>query len=172
MMTKKMKLMSFVVFLFLVGSLSASYAQVGRLDDGKWNDDPVYQGNVVNYNDRHIWVDIQVENLGFDKVVGILWSDNGWYSANWAPAVYEYTFADGSEKWGVDVSPVGTFMWHRSSAHKWIELNGYEQAIGTDGKYIEYAIYYYDPYSGITYWDNNNGQDYAIWVKEPGGSWE
>jgi len=56
-----------------------AFAQVAKLADGKWNDDPVYQGNVVNYNDRHIWVDI---------------------------------------------------------------------------------------------WDNNNGQDYKIWVKEPGGSWE
>lgn len=145
-------------------------AQVGLAESGYWADPPTYQGNVVNYNDRHVWIDIWVHNLGFEKQVGIVWTDNGWETANWADAQYELTYEDGAERWGVDLSPVGTFMWHRSGGHKWISLDDSEQYLGANPHYIEFAIYYYDPYTGVTYWDNNYG--YNHWqLVAPANGW-
>ena len=147
----------------------AAMAQhVGRAGDGTWKGPWIYSGNVVSYNDRNVWIDAWVHNLGFNKDVGILWSDNGWYTANWTKCKYELTYSDGAERWGVDIAPIGQFMWHRSSAHGWVELNGYTQIIGSNGKYIEYAIYYLDKQTGRMYWDNNLGRNYRLWVVNPG----
>lgn len=144
-------------------------AQVGRVSDGVWRDPPEYQGNVINYNDRHFWVDIWVHNLGFKKEVGIIWSDNNWRTAHWADAKYELTYQDGAERWGLDVSPCGTFMWHRSGAHEWIELDDTRQPLGSNEKWIQYAIFYRNPYTGITYWDNNRGYNYWLLVAPKNG---
>ena len=138
-------------------------------DSGYWADPPVYQGNVLNFNDRHVWIDIWVHNLGFEKEVGVVWTDNGWLTANWEVAEYELTYSDGAERWGVDISPVGTFMWHRGGAHAWISNDGTETYLGSNEQYIEFAVYYYDPYTGQTYWDNNNGWNHWQLVAPSGG---
>ena len=163
------KLMSALVLAATLASGSAvKAANVGRVADGYWKGDWPYSGNVVGYNDLNVWIDLWVRNLGYAKDVGIIWTDNGWYSANWTKAKYEFTYSDGREQWGVDLLPAGKFMWHRSGAHGWVELNGYVQTIGTNGKYIDYAVYYRDPYTGNMYWDNNNGQNYRLWVVQSG----
>ena len=145
------------VIALLIGMAAPAFSQVGLVDSGYWANPSTYQGNVVNYNDRHAWIDIWVHNLGYEKEVGIVWTDNGWATANWSLAQYELTYDDGVELWGVDLSPVGTFMWHRSGGHKWISLDESEQYLGSIEHYIEFAIYYYNPYTGETYWDNNDG---------------
>jgi len=158
-----------LIAVLLAGTTTVSMAgHVGRVADGSWKSEWEYAGNVVGYNARNIWVDMWVHNLGFNKEVGILWTDNNWYSSTWSKAKYELTFADGAERWGVDVSPVGKFMWHRSSAHGWVELNNYIQTIGSNGKYIEYVIYFKDISNGMMYWDNNGGANYRLWVVQPG----
>lgn len=159
-----------LVCLMMMGAMApvARAGHVGLAGDGTWKGPWVYSGNVVSYNDRNVWIDIWVHNLGYSKDVGIIWTDNGWYSANWTKGRYELTYADGAERWGVDLMPIGKFMWHRSGGHGWVELSGYTQTIGSNGKFIEYAIYYKDLQTGRMYWDNNNGLNYRIWVVNPG----
>jgi len=158
-----------LALLVLVGVAAPLRAQhVGLAGHGTWKSDWIQGGNVVGYSPRNIWVDIWVHNLGFKKEVGILWTDNNWYSANWSKAKYELTYADGAERWGVDITPIGEFMWHRSSAHGWIELNGYTQTIGINGKQIEYVVYYNDISNGRMFWDNNGGQNFKLWVVKAG----
>ncbi len=167
------KMKKILIGLVLVsGLVSSAMAQqhVGRVGDGTWKGEWVQGGNVVGYNDRNIWVDIWVHNLGYSKEVGILWTDNGWYSSNWSKGKYELSYQDGAERWGVDLMPVGTFMWHRSGAHGWVELSKYVQTIGSNGKQIEYVIYYKDVSNGMMYWDNNGGANYKIWVVQPGAN--
>ncbi|HMO50698.1 MAG TPA: hypothetical protein PKE26_09765 [Kiritimatiellia bacterium] len=153
-----------------LGAAQRSDAQqrVGRVGDGTWKSEWEYGGNVVGWSPRNIWVDIWVHNLGFHKEVGIIWTDNNWYTATWSKGAYEFSFAEGSEQWGVDLMPVGKFQWHRSSAHGWVELNGYVQTIHSNGKVIEYVIYYKDISNGRMFWDNNGGANYRIWVVQPG----
>lgn len=159
-----------LAILVTVGIASSAMAEqhVGNAGHGTWKSEWIYAGNVVGYSPRNIWVDIWVHNLGFHKEVGILWTDNDWYTANWSMADYEMTFADGAERWGIDIAPIGQFMWHRSSAHGWIELNGYTQTIGSNGKKIEYVIFYNDISNGRMYWDNNGGANFHLWVVQPG----
>ena len=153
------------------GMTTGVWAQhVGLAGSGYWADPPVYQGNVINYNARHVWIDIWVHNLGYEKNVGIVWTDNNWATVNWADAQYEMTYADGAERWGVDLMPVGTFMWHRSGAHEWISLDDTSQYLGSAEKYIEFAVYYHDPYTGTMYWDNNDGWNHWQLVA-PGNGW-
>jgi len=159
-----------MVGMFLVmGLVSGAMAQhVGQIGAGTWKGEWEYAGNVVGYNARNLWVDIWVHNLGFHKEVGIVWTDNNWFTANWSKANYELSFADGAERWGVDLIPAGKFMWHRSGAHGWIEKNGYVQTIHSNGKAIEYVIYYNDLSNGMMYWDNNSGANYKVWVVQAG----
>ena len=155
--------------VLVAAAVPAVQAQhVGRVADGTWKGPWVYSGNVVSYNDRNTWLDIWVHNLGYNKEVGMVWTDNGWQTANWTKGVYELTWADGAERWGVDLIPAGQFMWHRSSAHGWVDRAGNVQIIGSNGKAIEYAIYYLDKHTGRMYWDNNHGRNYSIWVVKSG----
>jgi len=162
------KLMIGMLVLMGLASVVMGQQHVGRIGHGSWKGEWEQGGNVVGYNDRSIWVDIWVHNLGYQKEVGILWTDNNWYSSTWSKAGYELSYSDGTERWGIDIAPIGTFMWHRSGAHGWIELNGYLQTISSFGKSIEYVIYYKDVTSGLMYWDNNGGANYKIWVVQPG----
>jgi hypothetical protein len=149
--------------LVAAGSLHAASAQhVGKVADGYWKGDWPYSGNVVGYNDRNVWIDLWVHNLGFHKEVGIVWTDNDWADAHWTAASYEFSYTDGAEQWGVDLLPAGKFMWHRSSAHGWVELDGDVQIIRDEGRYIDYAIYYHDVATGAWYWDNNGGQNHRL----------
>lgn len=156
--------------LMAVGFVSTTFAQphVGKVADGYWKGDWPYSGNVVAYNDRNVWIDIWVHNLGYHKEVGIVWTDNDWQSANWTLGHYEFTYQDGAEQWGVDLIPAGKFMWHRSGAHGWVELDGDVQTIHDSGKYIDYAIFYTDVVTGTMYWDNNGGSNHRLWVVQPG----
>lgn len=152
----------------LISASTVMAQHVGQVDAGAYMGEWQYAGNVVGYSPRSIWVDIWVHNLGYHKEVGILWTDNDWYTANWADAGYEFSYADGAEQWGVDIDPIGKFGWHRSGAHSWFELGGYGQTIGSNGKEIEYVVYYNDISNGNMYWDNNGGQNYRISVVNPG----
>lgn len=165
---QKSSLVALVVSGVMLVSQSALAQHVGRVADGYWKGDWPYSGNVVSYNDRNVWIDIWVHNLGYTKSVGIVWTDNGWAKVNWTSAKYELSYKDGAERWGVDLIPAGKFMWHRSGAHGWVENTGNIQTISNNGKYIEYAIYYQNPYTGTTYWDNNGGYNFRLWVVQPG----
>ena len=136
---------------------------VARIADGTWADPTVIYGNGFAYSMRNIWVDIRVQNLGYNKTVGIRWTDNNWYTWHDSLASYEHPLAGGYEQWGVDVTPVGKYDWRRYGIY-WVELTGYEQLIGTQGKTVQYAIFYKD-HNNIWHWA---GQNYSIQVVAPG----
>lgn len=164
--------------VFLIAALAAvvtaanvhAQQHVGLAGAGYWPGSWLPGGNVAGFNPRNFWIDIWVHNLSIHKEVGIIWTDNNWYSFNWNKAKYELTYRDGSERWGLDLLPAGTFMWHRGGAHGWIENAGYTQTIGANGKFIEYVIYFIDLSRGKMYWDNNAGQNYRCWLVKPGSS--
>jgi len=167
---KKMKkiIIMFIVAATWVATGARAQQPVGLAGAASWNGSWLPGGNVTGYNPRNIWIDIWVHNICFRKEVGIIWTDNSWYSFNWNKAAYELTYRDGVERWGVDLQPAGTFMWHRSGVHGWIENTGYTQTIGANGKFIEYVIYFIDLNKGNIYWDNNHGNNHRCWVVHPG----
>ncbi len=115
---------------------------------------------VVSYNDRNTWLDIWVHNLGFHKEVGMVWTDNGWQTANWSKATYELTWADGAERWGVDLIPIGQFMWHRSSAHGWVDLAG---RFSTAWKKVFHSV---ENFPENFPWCGKNGPEFSmVWIR-------
>jgi hypothetical protein len=50
------------------------------------------------------WVDLSVRNDAYEKVAGVVWSTDGWQTAQVAPAAFEHgALPGGREQWGVDV---------------------------------------------------------------------
>lgn len=162
------KLFFSLVAAFTLASAAMAQQHVGQISAGSWKSEWIPGGNVAAWSPRNLWVDIWVHNLGFHKQVGILWTDNNWYTHNWSMASYEFSFKDGAECWGLDIAPIGEFQWHRGGAHAWVELTGYEQPIANNGKFIEYVIFYLDKSTGRMHWDNNGGTNYRVWVVQPG----
>ena len=83
----------------------------------------------------HLDIDVEVQNLAFNKEVGIIYTDDG---DSWStlPLVYLETLPNGNERWG------------------------YHNNFAQSGFGIQFAVYY--TVNGETYWDNNNGQDYTV----------
>jgi len=50
------------------------------------------------------WIDLRVQNLAYDKAVGVVWTDDNWNTAHWSYAQYETDLGGGYERWGVDLS--------------------------------------------------------------------
>ena len=165
-MKKLMKMAATVAILSMLSATNLAKAQeLYHIADGAWGNGAQIYGNGFAYETKNFWVDIAIQNLGYNKEVGIVWSDNQWFSWQEASAWYEGSLGDGYEAWGLDVVPCGISDTRRYGKF-WVESNGYEQSISSSaGKYLEYAIYY--TIDGVTYWDNNNGENYRVYVVDP-----
>ena len=82
-----------------LGEGEQANAVVAVLDSGHYFGTPVGDGF---YYDS-IWVDLSVRNDGYDKQVGILWTNDGWKTSHTAAASYKGALDGGRERWGVDV---------------------------------------------------------------------
>jgi len=83
------------------------------------------------------WIDIQVQNLAYNKDIKVLWSNDNWNTVNVAQAELEHDLGGGYEQWGVDVElPIGNYYY------------------GTTSRNIEYAIV--GTIDGVQYSDPGN----------------
>jgi hypothetical protein len=152
--------------LAAVSSMSFAAGEVQYLASGVWGDGIVVTGNGFGYEARNFWVDAKVQNLAYNKVVGVRWTDNNWATYTNSAASYELTNADGTERWGVDVKPAGWVDYTRFGNPTWKNVTtGAVNSIPTGGQKIKFAIYY--TVNGVTYWDNNNGQNYELNITNP-----
>ncbi len=170
-----MKLAKHIVAGCLSLSALAVFADpVEQINSGHWTGECSTSGDTANSNTvscpQNIWVDISVENLAFEKEVGIVWTDQGWAEGHvfTTHASYEHALSDGLEQWGVDVTPAGISV-SRSGPKLWVtvdadgepvETSTFEFPVGSGARVIEYAIFY--NVNGQTFWDNNSGQNYTI----------
>ncbi|MFT3775192.1 MAG: hypothetical protein QM820_58335 [Minicystis sp.] len=91
---------------------AASYddnSVVGRQGDGVFRNASGMEVTITEsgpsrtyYVDWGYWIDIYVENLAYDKSVGVIWTQDGWATANVSYATYETDLGGGYERWGVD----------------------------------------------------------------------
>ena len=96
-----------------------------------------------------------MQNWSYHKDCGIVWTTDGWTDRiGWAEAWYEGTIDDGRERWGVDLEHIVDFHF---MAEGETNHDAYD-----NGYLFEYAIYY--TVNGVTYWDNNGGDNYSIWL--------
>lgn len=133
--------------LGIFGAVNAMAAEVELIQDGEWidNHNPQHMSWLW---DENVWVDIKIENIAFNKRVGIVWTVDGWETNNVAVASYEQALSGNFEQWGVDVTPAKTM-----SDCFWCE---------PDDVIFEYAIFFEDQDNNVTYWDNNLGDNYQI----------
>lgn len=97
--------------------------------------------------EAHLALDIAVREGGQDVTVGIVWTKDGWSSAEWGAATYDASLLDGFATYALDIA-VGT------------GLKG--PAVDTTFD-VFYAVFY--EVDGVTYWDNNDGQDYHVYIE-------
>lgn len=112
--------------------------------------------------DVNLWVDFKIRNLGAPTSIGIVWTDDNWYTWQVQSAQFEGNLPDGSQQWGVDIMPTGGAYYHRSVGFiRWYTVNrpGYVDVSDTHKVYIQYALFY--EVNGQWYWDNNGGQNYS-----------
>lgn len=93
---------------------AASYddnSVVGRLGDGLFQSNTGVDVTITEsgpsrtyYVDWGYWIDIYVENLSYDKSVGVVWTQDGWATANVSYASYEADIGGGYERWGLDLT--------------------------------------------------------------------
>ena len=136
-------------YRFDVASAPVSAARgVRRLADGQWQSGYEAPSGVRYgwYWDANVWIDVAVENLAFDKVVGVRWTTGGWATHHEALGEYEHALGDGWEQWGVDVTPAA-----RMSSFSWCD---------PEPVAFEYAIFY--RVDGHTYWDNAGGSNHHV----------
>lgn len=136
----------------------ANAGNVNHLAAGSWVSSTTQIPGAVNYG-HSIWVDLSVYNLAYEKDVGIVWTDDDWATWHEADAWYEGSLGNNWEKWGIDITPIGT----RSTAGnltKWSNFYGGWTDFLSAPITIEYAVYYRA--AGGEWWDNNNGQNYTL----------
>lgn len=95
-------------------SSAASYDDntvVARLGDGLYQQDMVpvviitQSGPTTSWQcDWGYWVDITVENLAYQKDVGLIWSADGWQTSHVSYAGYEANLGGGYERWGLNLT--------------------------------------------------------------------
>lgn len=145
------------MFLALALTVSAAHADnVYFADAGSWASAPVQIPGAVD-TDYHLWVDLSVYDLAYEKDVGIRWTDDNWATWHDAAAWYDGELGGGWQRWGVDITPIGT----RSTdgqTNKWENLYGGWRTV--TGVTVQFAVYYRA--AGGEWWDNNGGQNYSV----------
>ena len=92
---------------------------------------------------------VVVENLSPNKTVGIRLTKDGWVTFQDIPASYSYSMNTGGS----------------SNVEVW-SFNRQLTLLGGSSSY-EFAVYYTDQATGITYWDNNFDQNYQVSAASP-----
>lgn len=92
-------------------------------------------------------VDVAVENLAYDKQVGIVWTYDSWQHVETCALAYERPLDDGMELWGADCGK------------------------DTEGQTSDPYFAAYAAMNGTTYWDSNGGWNYAIGPTPAGPDW-
>lgn len=111
--------------------VTQSLEAVAVLDSGHWSQILACSG--FCYSRYNFWVDIGVRNDGFQKEVGVVWTQDGWQSSRTTFATYERTRDDGLEIWGLDV------------------VLGDDRSRPAD---VEYAVF--ARMNGQVFWDSHN----------------
>ena len=144
---------------------TAQAAEVERRDDGYWFG-PTYTTSEGEFQDVNIWIDIDVENIAYEKDVGMYWTDDDWATVNYADAWYEDPGDGTIERWGIDIIPIAAYPIPSSSGS-----SPNEDCLTSEDPFaclepptssnpwsltIQYALFY--TVDGVTYWDNNGWQ--------------
>lgn len=84
---------------------------VGRQGDGVFQNSTGMEVTITAsgpservYVDWGYWIDIYVKNLAYDKSVGIIWTQDGWQTANVSYAGYETGLGGNYERWGLNLT--------------------------------------------------------------------
>lgn len=156
-----MRLLPALILFLPVAASAANLYQAGH---GSWAGATSPWGDKTTRTDVNVWVDLSVYNLCYVKDVGVRWTDDDWATAHDADAWYEGSLGGGWERWGVDIVPMGGFLWDGQSWDRYVSWTGDTRSI--DGSVdIEYAAFY--SCDGVTWWwDNNGGANYVL-VLEP-----
>lgn len=56
------------------------------------------------YNDWGYWIDLQVQNLAYEKTVGVIWTADDWTTSHVSYASYEADIGGGYERWGLNIT--------------------------------------------------------------------
>ena len=138
-------------------TLFAAFA--GNIDQkahGTW--DVAVGSSPDAWAEKGVWIDVLVDNLAADKVVGIVWTDNNWSTNNVSYLTYEYNAGNNKEQWGLDFAPMGRLDSYYIGG--WSNyITGTVRAGGVSTT-VEYAVFV--EANGQTYWDNNQGQNYTL----------
>ncbi len=93
------------------------------------------QGSAGFSDATHVHVLAAVKNLAFAKQVGMVFTTDGWATANVASGHFDHMLKSGNEVWAID-APVGA------------------------ATRVEYALFY--RVSGQEFWDNNFSRNYVL----------
>lgn len=138
-----------LLFLALLAPAVLAYTgQVDQLAHGQWRSNirPIPGQHYMMRWDANVWVDVAVQDLAYNKQVGIRWTTNNWQTYTTTPAAYEQELSGNYEQWGVNLTPA-------------LVMEGCQYCIPYTRE-LQYAVYY--TVNSQTYWDNNNGQNYKI----------
>lgn len=107
-----------------------------------------------------MWIDVKVEDLAYDKVVGIVWTDDNWITNTTSYLSYEYDLSGNFEQWGIDFAPLGKLSSYYIGS--WENYVADTIRAGGTSVTIQYAVFY--EAGGVTYWDNNGGANYSVLI--------
>ena len=82
-------------------------------DSGTWDSTTDCGYNGVTYQCFYVgrfWIDLSVKNLGYNKTVGVVWTDDDWATQHTSYAGYEGGLDFGREKWGVEATFHGGYQ--------------------------------------------------------------
>ena len=99
--------------------------------------------------DANVWADIAVKNIAPTKSVGVRWTADGWRTSHESRATFKKALDTTYEQWGVDLAPAASLQ-----SCFWCTYVP---------PTVEYAIFY--TVNGLTYWDNNSGQNYQVQLR-------
>lgn len=161
--------------LAIAGASASTLAtEIVKLDYDQWADSVVEFTNGDKGQNINFWVDMAIENLGYNKDVTVVWTSNDWATWHETPAFYEGTLVDGREQWGADILEAGTVstryygtFWEHNydyseNSTDWLDGNVCDSATESCSVNVRFALRYIDLETGVEYWDNNNGDNYTI----------
>jgi len=149
-----------VITLFSTKSFSATVKSIAY---GSWTIDYTDIGGHSYAVTKGLWLDVKVENLGYEKVVGMRWTDDNWETYTDSFLTYDKSIDNNFEIWGLRFDP----FFYATSYYigSWTNyINGNSASGPAPASEIEFAIFY--KVNGQEYWDNNDGQNYKIDVLE------
>jgi hypothetical protein len=99
------------------------------------NEPELVQGSAGFSDATHVRVDAAVKNLAFAKQVGMVFTTDGWATAQVANGAFDHVLKSGNEVWPI------------------------QAAVGA-ARRVEYALFY--DVNGQQFWDNNFGRNYVL----------